>query len=286
MESPLTSINKEFEFSREDFDYLRQVVSDTTGIVSSEDKYTMYYSRLAARLRALGLADFRAYREYLGKNPETESIELINSVTTNLTSFFREKHHFDYLRENIIPQKRKNGERRLRIWSAGCSTGEEAYSIAITLHRAIRDLKQWDIRILATDIDSHVLSTAQGGVYDAARLTSMDAVLMQRYFAPVANDHRGKVKVDDVLRQLIQFQQLNLLHRWPFQEKFDLIFCRNVVIYFGGQTKAELVDRFANQLVSNGVLMMGHSESLYRTSSRFESLGKTVYRLIEDGSSG
>lgn len=286
MESPPTPVNKEFEFTREDFDYLRQIVSDTTGIVSSADKYTMYYSRLAARLRTLGLADFRAYRDYLGKNPETESIELINSVTTNLTSFFREKHHFDYLRDIIIPQKRQNGEQRLRIWSAGCSSGEEAYSIAITLQQAVRDVSQWDIRILATDIDSQVLATAQEGIYDEARLTRMDAVLLQRYFEPVATCQPGKFRIDDDLRQLIHFQQLNLLHRWPVQEKFDLILCRNVVIYFNGQTKAELVDRFADQLVSNGLLMMGHSESLYRTSSRFELLGKTIYRRIDEGVSG
>lgn len=281
MESPPTPIKKEFEFTREDFDYLRQVVSDTTGIVSSEDKYTMYYSRLAARLRALGLADFKAYREYLGKNSETESIELINSVTTNLTSFFREKHHFDYLRETVIPQKRQNGERRLRIWSAGCSSGEEAYSIALTLQQAIRDIEQWDIRILATDIDSHVLGSAQDGVYNAARVANIDEVLLKRYFLPVEGDTQGKVRVDDCLRKLIQFQQLNLLHRWPLQEKFDLIFCRNVVIYFNGETKADLVDRFADQLVNNGLLMMGHSESLYQTSSRFELLGKTVYQLLD-----
>ncbi len=274
-------IKKEFEFTREDFDYLRKVVSDTTGIVSSEDKYTMYYSRLATRLRALGLADFRAYREYLGRNPETESIELINSVTTNLTSFFREKHHFDYLRDQLVPQKKQNGERRLRIWSAGCSSGEEAYSIAITLQQAIADLNHWDIRILATDIDSHVLATAQDGIYDAARVASLDQALLKRHFEPVADDNRGRVRVDDNLRRMIRFQQLNLLHRWPIQEKFDLIFCRNVVIYFSGETKVELVDRFADQLVSNGLLMMGHSESLYRTSSRFELLGKTVYQLTE-----
>ncbi|MDH3760628.1 MAG: protein-glutamate O-methyltransferase CheR [Gammaproteobacteria bacterium] len=279
MESPSAPIRKEFEFTREDFDYLRKVVSDATGIVSSEDKYTMYYSRLAARLRALGLADFRAYRDYLGKNTETESIELINSVTTNLTSFFRENHHFDYLRDNVIPQKRQNGERRLRIWSAGCSSGEEAYSIAITLQQAITDLNHWDIRILATDIDSQVLTAAREGIYDPARIVNLDELVLKRFFAPVANDTRGRVRVDDSLRRMIQFQQLNLLHRWPMREKFDLIFCRNVIIYFGAETKVELVDRFADQLVGDGLLMMGHSESLYRTSERFELLGKTVYRL-------
>lgn len=281
MESPLTPSRKEFEFTREDFDYLRQVVSDTTGIVSSDDKYTMYYSRLAARLRALGLTDFRAYRDYLSKHPETESIELINSLTTNLTSFFREKHHFDYLGDTLIAQKKQKNERRLRIWSAGCSSGEEAYSIAITLQQALMDIKQWDIRILASDIDSQVLRTAQDGVYDASRLANLDEALMKRYFEPVSDDSRDGVRVNESIRRMIQFRQLNLLHAWPMQEKFDLIFCRNVVIYFSGQTKSELVDRFADQLVAGGLLMMGHSESLYRTSSRFELLGKTIYQLSE-----
>lgn len=280
MDSPLTPIKKEFEFTREDFDYLRKVVSDSTGIVASEDKYTMYYSRLAARLRALQLADFKAYRDYLGKNQETESIELINSVTTNLTSFFREIHHFDYLRDEVIAARRQSGDRRLRIWSAGCSSGEEAYSIAMTLQQAIADVNQWDIRILATDIDSQVLEAAKNGIYDAARVDSLDQTLLKRYFEPVADDSRGRVRINENLSRMIQFQQLNLLHQWPMREKFDLIFCRNVVIYFSAETKAELVDRFADQLVSDGLLMMGHSESLYRTSSRFELLGKTVYRLV------
>ena len=283
MDSSFIGTTREFKFTREDFDYLRQVVRDTTGIVSSDDKYTMYYSRLAARLRALGLTDFRAYRDYLSGHLESETIELINSVTTNLTSFFREKHHFEYLRDEIIPRKIRDGERRLRIWSAGCSSGEEAYSIALTLRQALTDINRWDIRILATDIDSQVLETAAAGIYDVRRLNNLDASIRMGYFERLHADDTDRLRVHDNIRGMIQFQQLNLLHRWPMPEKFDLIFCRNVVIYFSGDTKAQLVDRFADQLVDNGLLMMGHSESLYRTSERFESLGKTIYRLIGNG---
>ena len=279
MDTPPATPRKEFEFTREDFDYLRQVVTETTGIVSSEDKYTMYYSRLARRLRALGLSDFKAYRHYLKQNPETESIELVNSVTTNLTSFFRENHHFEYLRQQVVPQHKSSDKRRLRIWSAGCSTGEEAYSIAISLHQAIVDISRWDIRILATDIDSHVLASASDGVYEDARVASLDETLLKRYFQKGSGANSGKVRVNDDVKNLIRFEQLNLLHRWPMQEKFDLIFCRNVVIYFNRETKVELVERFANQLYPNGLLLMGHSESLYKTSDRFDLLGKTVYRL-------
>ena len=152
------------------------------------------------------------------------------------------------------------------------------------LRQAITDINQWDIRILATDIDSQVLETAMAGIYDASRLSTLEPALKMRYFEAVEDGAGGKLRVHENLRQMIQFQQLNLLHRWPMPEKFDLIFCRNVVIYFSGETKAQLVDRFANQLVPDGLLMMGHSESLYRTSERFESLGKTVYRLVDAGS--
>ncbi len=279
---PLLS-QKEFEFTREDFDFLRQVVSETTGIVSSEDKYTMYYSRLARRLRALGLADFKAYREYLRRNPETESVELVNSVTTNLTSFFRENHHFEYLRDEVVPAKRNSAARRLRIWSAGCSTGEEAYSIAMTLQQAILDISRWDIAILATDIDSQVVQTAERGIYDRARIANIDIALQQRFFRDEAGAAGDKVSVDPGLRDMIRFRQLNLLQPWPMREKFDLIFCRNVVIYFDRETKTRLVERFAGQLARDGLLFMGHSESLYKTSDRFSLLGKTVYRLVETG---
>ena len=272
--------SKEFDFTIEDFDYLRNIVTRTTGIVAPDDKYTMYYSRLARRLRSLGLADFRAYRQYLEKNTESESIELVNAVTTNLTSFFREKHHFDYLRETLIPQKIQANDRRLRVWSAGCSTGEEPYTIAITLLQAIPDPEQWDIQILATDIDSNVLSAASNGVYDANRVADLDLNLLRRFFKKGAGANAGKVRVDPQLQKLIQFKQLNLLHDWPMRENMDFIFCRNVVIYFDKETKAKLVDRFADQLIGDGLLFMGHSESLYKSSERFNLLGKTIYQLI------
>lgn len=271
--------NKEFEFTTDDFDYLRGIVTKTTGIVAPDDKYTMYYSRLARRLRTLGLTDFRAYRSYLENNTEKESIELVNAVTTNLTSFFREKHHFDYIRETLIPEKVRSNDRRLRIWSAGCSTGEEPYTIAITLMQAIPDPESWDIKILATDIDSNVLQTGSGGVYDSSRVESMDVSLLRMYFKKGSGANAGKVRVNPELRQYIQFKQLNLLHEWPIAEKMDFIFCRNVVIYFDKETKTRLVERFADKLANSGTLFMGHSESLYKSTERFRLLGKTIYQL-------
>ncbi len=269
-------------FTREDFDYLRNFVAAATGIVAGDDKYTLYYSRLAARLRLLGLPDFRAYCDYLKQNPETESIELVNSLTTNLTSFFREPHHFDFIREQIVPARRRAGVKRLRIWSAGCSSGEEAYSIAITLLQSILDVAHWDIEIVATDIDSHVLASAVEGVYDRERVAHLDATIRDRFFRRDPTSDGARVSISEEPRRLVQFRHHNLLHPWAFHGRFDLIFCRNVVIYFSQDTKSWLVNRFAEALADGGYLFMGHSESLYRTSDRFESCGNTVYRLKTD----
>lgn len=273
--------DKEFEFTSEDFDYLRGIVTRTTGIVAPDDKYTMYYSRLARRLRSLGLPTFAAYREFLKNNQESESIELVNAVTTNLTSFFREKHHFDYIRDTLIPEKIRQGDYRLRIWSAGCSTGEEPYTIAMTLLDSIADISRWDIKILATDIDSNVLKTASAGIYDSNRVSSLELGILRRHFKKGSASNQGKVRVNPEMQNLVQFRQLNLLHSWPIADKMDFIFCRNVVIYFDKDTKAGLVDRFANQLKADGLLFMGHSESLYKATDRFSLLGKTIYQLTE-----
>lgn len=271
---------REFEFTREDFDYLRKVVSDTTGIVSSEDKYTMYYSRLVRRVRKLGLKDFHEYRNYLNQHKESEIIELVNSVTTNLTSFFRENHHFEFLAATIIPDIVKRGEKTIRIWSAGCSTGEEPYSIAMTLVRAIPDIASWNVEIFASDLDSNVVAHGKRGVYEANRVDSLDTSLVKQFFKKGTGDDEGYVQVIPDLQKMIRFRQLNLLHDWPIHEIMDCIFCRNVVIYFDKPTKNSLVDRFADQLKQDGYLFMGHSESLYKSTERFTLLGKTIYQKV------
>ncbi len=271
---------KEFKFTRSDFDYLRKIVTESTGIIANDDKYTMYYSRLARRVRKLGLKDFAEYRQYLNDNLDTESIELVNSVTTNLTSFFRENHHFEFLRDSIVPELRQRGSRRIRIWSAGCSTGEEPYSIAMTLADAIPDYKSWDIRILATDLDSNVVRHGANGVYDEVRVDGIDKSLLRKYFKKGVGANSGKVRVKPELAGLISFQQLNLLHTWPIKDTMDCIFCRNVVIYFDKPTKNKLVGRYADQLIDKGYLFMGHSESLYKSTERFKLLGKTIYQKV------
>jgi len=269
---------KEFEFTREDFDYLRKIVTETTGILADEDKYSLYYSRLARRVRQLGLKDFSQYRHFLDSHRESEIIELVNSVTTNLTSFFRENHHFEFIRDQIIPEKNKRGERKLRIWSAGCSTGEEPYSIAMTLAESIPDYRHWDINILASDLDSHVVKTAAEGIYDESRIKGINEARLQRFFKKERGEKAGRLKIHPDMQQMITFKQLNLLHHWPIFETMDFIFCRNVVIYFDKTTKNNLVDRYADITADAGYLFMGHSETLFRATQRFKLLGKTIYQ--------
>lgn len=273
-------MDKEFKFTRDDFDYLRNIVFNETGIISDQGKYTMYYSRLARRVRKLGLKDFIEYRRFLNNNKNTEIIELINAVTTNLTSFFREEHHFEFLKESYIPEKIKNNDNKVRIWSAACSTGEEPYSIAIALLEAIPNIKSWDVQIIATDIDSNVVNTAIQGVYGIERVESLDKVRLKRFMKKGTGNNSGFIKVNKEISELIKFEQLNLLKQWPFRDSFDLIFCRNVVIYFDNETKIKLVDRFHSQLQNNGFLLMGHSESLHNVSDQFKLLGKTIYQKV------
>ncbi len=272
------SEDKEFAFTQDDFDYLRNIVKKETGIISDEGKYTMYYSRLSRRLRKLKLPDFATYRRYLADNIATEGVELVNAVTTNLTSFYREGHHFDFLAKTVVADKIKHNDKELRIWSAACSTGEEAYSIAMTLRDNIKDIAQWDIKIYATDIDSNVVKTAKSGVYNLERIASLDASRVKAHMKKGSGNNAGFIKMNDSVKSLIRFNQMNLLKQWPLKEKMDVIFCRNVVIYFDKETKMKLVDRFYEQLKPHGYLIMGHSESLHGITERYTLLGKTVYQ--------
>lgn len=274
------SQDKEFAFTREDFNYLRKIVTETTGILADDDKYTMYYSRLARRVRKLGLNDFTEYRTYLKKNRESEIVELVNSVTTNLTSFFRENHHFEFIKDTIVPEIKARRTKKIRIWSSACSTGEEPYSIAITLAEALPDYKHWDIQILATDIDSNVVQKASSGVYDLSRVDGIEKSILKKYFKKGTGKNKGLVKVNSELVNLISFRQLNLLNEWPINDMMDFIFCRNVVIYFDNPTKINLVERFATLMSDDSYLFMGHSESLYKSTDLLHLLGKTIYQKV------
>lgn len=272
----------EFVLTDDDYAYLRDLVMQHSGIALGEHKRQLVYGRLARRLRQLRLETFAQYCGYVEQHLDAELGEVINAITTNLTAFFRENHHFEHLAGSALPDilARNREARRLRIWSAGCSTGEEPYSIAMTLAETVPELEAWDARILATDIDSQVLARAESGVYPAERIADIAAARKRRWFRRGAGANDGKVKVDAGLQRLIAFRRLNLMERWPMRGPFDILFCRNVVIYFDKDTQRRLFDRYADILVPQGYLYVGHSESLYRTSERFKLIGRTIYQKI------
>lgn len=275
---------REFPFTAAHFEWLRDIASQHTGIVLSEDKYNMLYSRLSRRIRLLNLDSFDAYCRYFSANEESEIVELINAITTNLTSFFREPHHFEYLRDELVPMLLERNRRsgRIRIWSAGCSTGEEPYSIAITLAEAIRDRECWNVEILATDIDSNVLAIAAAGVYDEQRTQALSNMQKATWFQRVEVGGRQRLRANDALRSLISFKQLNLLQESSSRGTFDAVFCRNVIIYFDPQTKKAVVEQFAKYMHTDSRLFLGHAESLFRISESFEPLGSTIYKTAEN----
>lgn len=274
-----SSGEKEFPMTNKDFNRIVSLAGKYTGIVLGEHKRDMVYGRIARLVRKNGMQTFSQYLDYLEQNPQCELSEFINAITTNLTSFFRENHHFEALEKQVLPEmKRKNSDnKRLRIWSAGCSTGPEPYSIAITLRRSAFP-SDWDVKLLATDLDSNVLAKASSGIYPASEVDGLDSALVKSYFNKSAS---GKeVKVKESVRKYIFFKRLNLLEPWPMSGPFDIIFCRNVVIYFDKPTQKKLFDNYANMLAPGGYLFIGHSENLHGISDRFESLGNTIYRKI------
>ncbi|MGH8322923.1 MAG: CheR family methyltransferase [Steroidobacteraceae bacterium] len=271
---------REFVFGNEDFEALRQLVKQLTGISLSDQKRELVYGRLARRLRALQLRTFAEYRDLLSSDGGHEIGEFCNAITTNLTSFFRESHHFDYLREQVLQARAAEhaGSRRLRIWSAGCSTGEEAYSLAMTVLEALPDLRSWDVRILATDLDSDVLAHAQRGIYAADRVRPLGPQRLSRFFVERPGRDGPCYQVTPELTALITFKQLNLMHHLPMKGPLDAIFCRNVVIYFDKDTQRELFARVAYLQRPDDLLFLGHSESLFNVSESYTPIGKTVYR--------
>jgi chemotaxis protein methyltransferase CheR len=270
---------REFDFSNEDFEALRRLVKQITGINLSDQKRELVYGRLARRLRALQLQSFAQYREFLAQDGGREIAQFCNAITTNLTSFFREPHHFDYLRDQVLTPMLKGGAaRRLRIWSAGCSTGEEPYSIAMTILEALPDFRRWDVRILATDLDSDVLERGRRGLYTEDRLKNLTLQRRTRFFEERRERDGLCYEVTPELRSLITFKQLNLMHPWPLRGPLDAIFCRNVVIYFDKDTQRDLFSRVAQLQQPGNLLFLGHSESLFKVSEQYSLIGKTVYR--------
>jgi chemotaxis protein methyltransferase CheR len=270
----------DFELTDAQFHRIRALVREHTGIALSDAKRQLVYGRLSRRLRALKLGSFREYIELLERGVANELEEFINAITTNLTSFFREPHHFEYLATDLLPQivARNTGMRRARIWCCAASTGEEPYSIGMVLREAAPLLHGFDIKVLATDLDSAVLATAATGIYNAERLTSVASTRASRFFRKGSGAHAGQYRVQDELRNLITFKQLNLMHEWPVRGPFDAIFCRNVIIYFDKDTQRALFARMAALQRPGDILFLGHSESLYHVSDQYELVGRTIYR--------
>lgn len=265
---------KEFPMTEKDFSRLSSIAFQVSGIVLSEAKKELVYSRIARRIRALGLTRFSEYCEYLDKEQDKELSEFINSITTNLTSFFRESHHFEFLAKEIIPQWRNKKSEPIRIWSSACSTGPEPYSIAITLRKNMK-VDAHNVKILATDLDSDVLQRAKSGEYP---LKDVEVLPRDYHSCFYRNEDAAKARIKEEYKKLIQFNRLNLLGPWPMKKKFDVIFCRNVVIYFNKETQVELFNRLHDALKPGGYLMIGHSENLYGANHLFKPLGRTIYQ--------
>lgn len=266
-----------------------KLIYDFAGIRLSDTKKTLVTSRFQKRLRTLGLSGYNEYYK-LVKSDEDERIMMLNSITTNTTKFFRENHHFEYLRDTLIPRllESRRAKKEIRIWSAGCSSGEEPYSIAISICEAFREAFPngdqsnlfcgWDVKILATDISTNVLATAQRGLYGLEQIPEgLPNELMQRYFLKGNNVYSGSIAVKEKLKQGISFRRLNFKDAvYPFSRKFDLIFCRNVMIYFDEEMKSHVLKKFHNHVAHDGHLFLGHSETMFG-NSLFSPVHITVY---------
>ena len=271
-----------------EFHRIRVLVHAETGIALSDGKRQMVCSRLGKRLRFWGYTTFSEYWEHLRQaDPEGEElVRLINAITTNKTDFFREAHHFECLRSTVLPGlAARRGSRRLRIWSAGCSSGEEAYSIAITVLAGLPRPASWDIRILASDIDTDVLAAGNAAVYPVDGAASVPVALYPRLFE--VSGSGSTVRVRDEVRRLVVFRRINLrAEPWPIRTLFDCIFCRNVVIYFDKDFQRRLVSRLVEYLQPGGYLFLGHSESLLGLRVGLRHVANTVYRNAETRDDG
>jgi len=273
-----------------EFRALRDLIHDKSGITLSDSKTQLVASRLARRLRARGLTGYGAYYDLVTRRDPggDEMRELLNAITTNKTDFFREKHHFDFLRTTFLPrfveQGRRGGERRLRVWSAGCSTGEEPYTLAMTILSALPADGSYSLDLVATDLDTHVLDRAREAIYPEEAITPVPEEMQRLYFRRGTGSNAGKVRVTDALRQRITFQQLNFVERpWPLSGSFDLVFCRNVMIYFSASTQRGIVEGFGERLRPDGYLFIGHSETLNGLHELYEPMCGTIYRRRRPG---
>lgn len=267
-----------YELSPAQFEKISQMVHRLCGICLPPGKEELVKTRLTKRLRALGLGGFTEYLEYVeGDASRQELATMIDLLTTNKTSFFREPQHFDFLCQHVLPDL-QTASRPIRLWSAGCSSGEEPYSLAMLLHEHLPDIERRDVRILATDISARMLTKAREAIYEEEAVSEVSPSLLRKYFVCVRTQPTRAYQVSDKVRALVRFARLNLMDAWPMRGPFDAIFCRNVMIYFDNPTRQRLVQRYYELLRMGGYLFIGHSESLTALSHNFRYVQPAVYR--------
>lgn len=271
-------IHTDINLNNNEFEQLCSLVYRITGIHLNDSKRDLVHNRFTKRMRALNIHNFSDYLNYVNNNEAVESEHFSNAITTNLTSFYREAHHFEILENTVIPKLLKKNNRRIRIWSAGCSTGEEAYSIALTLLSKIPNIARWDVKILATDLDSNVLETAAAGIYSIDRIKNISDPNILKWFQKNTSESEiTQVRVHPKARSLISFKLLNLMNDWPMKGPFDVIFCRNVVIYFDKPTQEVLFEKLSSLQSIGDHLFVGHSENISKVTNEYKHMGKTVY---------
>lgn len=273
--SPLPILDK---LTDEEFAFFKAIVYREAGIKLSDMKVALLQSRIMRRMRALQISTFREYRNYLDDYYQDEIVDFINAVTTNKTEFLRENKHFDFMLSTALPIFENSNRDEIRIWSAGCSTGEEPYSIAVTCSEYFAKNKI-TVKILATDIDTQVLTHGYKGIYPKNTIDVFTPAIQQRYFKAVNTEKGVQYEVVPEIKSMITFKRLNLLDSsYPMRKKFDIIFCRNVIIYFDKDTQRILFDKMYNYLADDGYLFIGHSENLSGVNGNFKSVGHTIYK--------
>lgn len=284
-EAMITSLSN--KLTDKEFHHIRQLVYNSIGVNLTEAKKTLVISRLSRRLRELNLESFSSYIVILEKNQQ-ELEKMLNLITTNVTKFFREEHHFNYITKYFLPileQQAAQGliDKSIRVWSAGCATGEEPYTIAMVLHNYFSHKENWDIKIMASDVNTETLKKAYTGIYTKEEVAGIPYQFLTKYFKLGTGVNMGKFKVKNVLRQLITFKRINLIaaKEYPIGKQLDMIFCRNVFIYFDKPTQGEILNRYYKHLNNNGLLLLGHSESMNSTvdaGTRWLLLKHTIYK--------
>ncbi len=277
----------EYPLTRRDLSEIAAMIYADAGIFLNETKASLVYSRLSKHIRNLGLSGFREYCDLVASPAGAAARrEMLSHLTTNFTRFFRENHHFEHLRDHVLPDllNRARAGGRVRIWSAASSDGQEPYSIALTVLSMMPNVADYDFKILATDIDPKILAVARTGAYDENALETVSPAMRKQWFTEVEMQGRRKYQVDDRVKRLITYNELNLMAQWPFKGKFDVIFCRNVVIYFDEPTQMKIWQRFAGLLPEGGHLYIGHSERVSGEAKNvFDNIGITTYRYMTKG---